>query len=549
MHLSSLDKMRSFRQQYLSGKEDQDLTIFDLGCTAIGGSYREIFAGEKWKYMGLDLAEGDNVDLVLSDPYNWLEIDSESVDVLVSGQAFEHIEYFWKTMGEIARVLKPEGLCCIIAPSGGPEHKYPVDCWRFYPDGFRALARYAGIETVEVGTQWTPEGYNDGSDLWADTRFIGRKQGKKVEKVEEIHTYRREVRQDSEDSLGKILRRVKSGSRVLELGPATGYLTRVLKERLNCRVDCVEISPEMAREAAPFCERMLVADLDRILLEEELKGEEYDCILLADVLEHLGEGERTLRSCGNLLKEDGRLILSVPNIAHASIVGELLKGRFDYTDEGLLDRSHLRFFTRASVEKLLGECGFAVETAEAVIKMPEETEVGDSLTDLPFELQKAILYREEALAYQFVLVSRRAEEGEIRFSPDLSLDGQDPVDLRRLVLTHMEERLRKAEEELEYAQKLVSERLDRIHHLEERLGLAEEELKKAQRFAYERLDRIQELERAFHEAQDLAFQRLDRMTAMEEVMQRMDLEVQAYRRTLEFRIRKKAKEVLGRASS
>ena len=94
----------------------------------------------------MDLSEGENVDLVLSDPYSWSEIRSSSVDVFVSGQAFEHIEFFWQTMLEIARALKPGGLCCIIAPSGGPEHKYPLDCWRFYPDGFRALARYAGLD-------------------------------------------------------------------------------------------------------------------------------------------------------------------------------------------------------------------------------------------------------------------------------------------------------------------------------------------------------------------------------------------------------------------
>ena len=175
MHQSSLEKMRAFREVYLTGKEDVALKIYDLGSMDIGGCYRSLFGEEPWKYIGLDLTPGENVDIVLSDPYNWLEIESCSADVVISGQALEHIEFFWLTMKEIARILKPGGLCCIIAPSGGPEHKYPVDCWRFYPDGFRALARYADLNVVSVNTQWEPQGYRDDSDRWADTVLIAKK--------------------------------------------------------------------------------------------------------------------------------------------------------------------------------------------------------------------------------------------------------------------------------------------------------------------------------------------------------------------------------------
>src|SRR5205085_1203279 len=83
---------------------------------------------------------------VLSDPYDWKEIAPESAEVIVAGQTFEHTEFFWETARQITRTLKPGGLCCIIVPSSGPEHRFPVDCWRMYPDGLRALARYAGLE-------------------------------------------------------------------------------------------------------------------------------------------------------------------------------------------------------------------------------------------------------------------------------------------------------------------------------------------------------------------------------------------------------------------
>jgi SAM-dependent methyltransferase len=175
MHQSSLDKMLAFRKKYLKGRENEPLFILDLGSLDVNGSYRGYFEVSCWKYRGIDMAAGKNVDIVLQDPYNWREIKSGSADVVVSGQAFEHIEFFWLTMLEIVRVLKPAGLCCLIAPSGGPEHRYPVDCWRYYPDGFAALARFASLEVSEVYSQNGTTGYSDGSDMWQDTVLVCRK--------------------------------------------------------------------------------------------------------------------------------------------------------------------------------------------------------------------------------------------------------------------------------------------------------------------------------------------------------------------------------------
>jgi hypothetical protein len=175
VHKSSLDKMLAFKEKYLESKKNVPLCILDLGSLDVNGSYREYFEVSSWTYRGIDLAAGKNVDIVLQDPYHWREIQSGSADVVISGQAFEHIGFFWLTMLEIARVLKPEGLCCLIAPSGGPEHRYPVDCWRFYPDGFTALAHFASLEVSEVYSQNGTTGYSDGSDMWQDTILVCRK--------------------------------------------------------------------------------------------------------------------------------------------------------------------------------------------------------------------------------------------------------------------------------------------------------------------------------------------------------------------------------------
>ena len=175
MHQSSMEKMILFRGRYLEGKFDDPIRILDLGSQDVNGSYRTLFSKPKWRYVGADMAPGKNVDVVLRNPYRWKEIASGAADVVISGQAFEHIRYFWITMLEITRVLKPGGICCILAPSSGPEHRYPVDCWRFYPDGMTAMADFARLEVLEAVTSWDDHGYTDGSDWWHDSMLVCRK--------------------------------------------------------------------------------------------------------------------------------------------------------------------------------------------------------------------------------------------------------------------------------------------------------------------------------------------------------------------------------------
>ena len=143
------------------------LKILDIGSYDVNGSYKPLLSEASWHYTGVDLSAGPNVDLVLASPYR-LPLPDASVDLIVSGQAFEHIDYFWLTWIEMVRVLKPNGKIFLLAPSRGFEHRYPVDCWRFYPDGYRALATYGRIWLVEVSTDWEPHA-DAGSAAWGDT--------------------------------------------------------------------------------------------------------------------------------------------------------------------------------------------------------------------------------------------------------------------------------------------------------------------------------------------------------------------------------------------
>ena len=168
--------MIAFRRRYLDPQVVKPLVIFDLGSQDIRGSYRSIFDRPPWQYIGVDIVPGKNVDMVVRDAYNWRELKSNSADVLISGQTFEHTEFFWETAEEIARILKPNGLCCIIAPWTGPVHRYPLDCWRMNCDGMLAIASYARLEVLEAWTQAddSPE-YDADSNQWHESILVARK--------------------------------------------------------------------------------------------------------------------------------------------------------------------------------------------------------------------------------------------------------------------------------------------------------------------------------------------------------------------------------------
>ncbi len=513
--------MQSFLDAYLKEKSGQPLRILDLGSTDIGGSYRDLFRSEQWEYLGLDLCPGDNVDVVLSDPYTWKEVDSSSVDVFVSGQTFEHIEYFWRTMLEIARILKPGGLCCIVAPSAGPEHRYPVDCWRFYPDGFRALARYAGLETLEASTDWEPAEYADDSASWKDTVLVARKPAtEKRAQADPGHVYEASVRPGEDNALARLIPHVPPESVVLELGPATGYFTRYLTQELGCTVDCVEISEDMAAQTREACRNMVLEDLDSIDFSRHFKAGGYDVVIAADVLEHLRSPKRVLQGVRELLKPDGRCLLSVPNIAHAAVIGNLLRGRFEYTEEGLLDASHLHFFTRESICELAVSCGFGIEAVDTVIRSPDETEIGDTLVGLPEDVESYLVGQPEALVYQYILVLGTDQSLSPRL-PDPA-PAPDPFELRRLFLQGLFERITALEQALCQARDFVRLREEDHRVLQEKVESVKQQFEahKQQFEAYktdmtrildEKDQAIESLRQGLSQAQKLAFERLDEL--------------------------------------
>ena len=194
---------------------------------------------------------------------------------------------------------------------------------------------------------------------------------------------------------------VPERSHVLEFGCATGYMSEVLKNRLGCTVTGVEISPEAAALAEEHCERVIVCDAEKIDYAAELAGEEFDVVLFADVLEHLKEPGDVLRRVRPFIAENGVVIASIPNIAHGSVRLALLGGEFRYREWGLLDDTHLRFFTRSSIQDLFEETGYVVTHWVRQRLDVGETEI--SVPQVPDSVREWLASDPESTTYQFVV--------------------------------------------------------------------------------------------------------------------------------------------------
>lgn len=219
---------------------------------------------------------------------------------------------------------------------------------------------------------------------------------------------------DSKNSLSMILSYIEKNSRILEFGCANGRMTKYLKEKLACSVDIVEIDYEAGIEAAKYANRKCLGkiegNIENYKWYDILREERYDYIIFADVLEHLYHPTRVLKKCVDLLKKEGKILTSIPNIAHNSIIIGLINNKFIYTNVGLLDNTHIRFFTEESFISMIKNIGLIVEAEEAVIAKVGEMEVPTNYSMIDKNLQKYLKNRNRGEVYQYVFVLRKRNE-------------------------------------------------------------------------------------------------------------------------------------------
>ncbi len=227
----------------------------------------------------------------------------------------------------------------------------------------------------------------------------------------------------SDTTAAKILKLVGRGKRVLELGCGPGHMSQVLREDLGCLVTGIEIDPDAAKEAGRYCEDVIVCNLDEIDLTNLFERQPFDVVIMADVLEHLKAPERTLLQCKGLIQDNGFVVISIPNVAHAGIVASLMQAQFPYSDIGLLDSTHLRFFTGPSFRSLLRRVGYCIDHWQAHEVPVEFTEFAPTFNGLPKPVREFLFKCPDSNVYQFILKVRPVLSDEQDFlSQRLDMD-------------------------------------------------------------------------------------------------------------------------------
>ena len=197
----------------------------------------------------------------------------------------------------------------------------------------------------------------------------------------------------------------KSAMDILEVGCSSGYVGATFMAKGH-RVTGVELDPDSAAVARNVLSEVHNGAVDDFF--DAHPDRRYDAILLGDVLEHIADPTTTLRRCVTQLAQDGVVAISLPCVTHGSVRAMLLEGRWDYGDYGLLDRTHLRFFSREGMARLLADAGLEIEKLFAVV-----LGVDDANREYDMKLRPESIAAVEVLAnddgffnFQFVMLAR-----------------------------------------------------------------------------------------------------------------------------------------------
>lgn len=166
MHDSALESFTNFKNTYLDPRKDKSISVVEIGSLAVNSSIKNIVQND-FKYTGVDIIKGENVDIVLNDPYKF-PFEDGTIDAIISISTFEHTEFFWLTYLEILRVLKSDGLFFLNAPSNSKFHRHSTDNWRFYPDSSISLEKWGKKNNYNPKVLEHYTNYCKGRDIWND---------------------------------------------------------------------------------------------------------------------------------------------------------------------------------------------------------------------------------------------------------------------------------------------------------------------------------------------------------------------------------------------
>ena len=216
--------------------------------------------------------------------------------------------------------------------------------------------------------------------------------------------YATEIKFDFNNTMTIFIDNIEPNSTILEFGPASGRLTRYLKEEKKCDMYIVELDEEAGKIAAQSAKDYVIGDIQDYVWVEKFADIQFDYILFADVLEHLTEAANVVREAAKLLKSTGQICLSVPNIAHNSVIIDMINNKFEYKATGIMDNTHVHFYTKDSLDLFVKECGLYIEKRFGTYTQVGLNEFDNSYENMPELFKEYLKSRKYGELYQLVYV-------------------------------------------------------------------------------------------------------------------------------------------------
>ncbi|MFI0398160.1 MAG: class I SAM-dependent methyltransferase [Thiolinea sp.] len=287
---------------------------------------------------------------------------------------------------------------------------------------------------------------------------------------------------DNNHSHSKIVQLIPRYAQVLELGCSTGAMSRLMKEQCEAQVFGVEKDPQAAWQAQRYCDYVFTEDLDDPKSLDALQFEKFDVITLVDVLEHLRYPQQLLERLKPFMMDESVILLSVPNVAHTSVRLELLTGDFRYEEAGILDATHLKFFTLNSLKALIERSGFMINEIDYTWHDLPDSVIARYLRQVGVEATPRILeyfHQPDAVAYQFIIsisLPKHQTQGKSN-DQDLFKDNHlKPISASWQTWGHMFANLQQKEQVIKGLETAIRDQQDEVTWLKAQVQLQTDEL-------------------------------------------------------------------------
>ncbi len=198
-------------------------------------------------------------------------------------------------------------------------------------------------------------------------------------------------------------------SKFLDIGCSTGTLGQQIKQRNNnAEVVGIDIDEQMSKVAKEKLDRVIIGDIERINLANHLMPNYFDCIIFADILEHLENPWDVLKNVKSFLNNEGVIIASIPNVRHyTTIINLVIKGYWPYQERGIHDKNHLRFFALKNIREMVQNAGLKIVRIERNYRIIERPHWCNR-----FSKYFALLPFKEVLTFQYLIVAKKSEGKE-----------------------------------------------------------------------------------------------------------------------------------------